>query len=228
MRRIMWFLLALSMVAMFSALGYRMAERDGWFDLREARVRGIRPADSAAVAEAVAPHFGVPLGSLDLQAVRSDLQRLPMVDSVRISRSWPGSVSVEIFLARPVAVLEGAEELTPVDGLGDPLPRTFLSDTLPLIEVAGEFSSADLQRLLDFLGTRGTPPGVCGMELSSRGISFFTEDCSVLLGSGNLPLRWGLFRSIPQGAILTGGQCTVDMRYRGQAIVRPLEGGGSG
>lgn len=216
----MWLLLALSMAAAVGALGYRMAERDDWFDLGEARVRGIRPADSSLVARMLLPYFGTPLGSLDPGRVGSDLESLSMVDSAEVRRSWPRSVIVEVALARPVAVLEGPGGSVAVDRGGDSLPPTFMADSLPVIRLGAGWRRRDVTRLLEYLRSGGAPDGVVGMEVDDRGISFLTDECRVLLGSSGLPLRWGLFRSIPRGALLTGRGCTVDMRYRGQAIVR--------
>lgn len=220
MRKMMWILLALSMAATVGALGYRMAERDDWFDLGEARVRGIRPADSALVARTLRPYFGTPLGSLDLLSIRSDLEELSLVDSVEVGRSWPRSIAVEVSLARPVAVLEDTAGPTAVDAGGNPLPPTFVAESLPRITLEEGYTRGDLLRLLDYVSSAGTPAGVEGIELGARGVSFLTGECRVLLGSARLPLRWGLFRSIPRSALLTGRGCTVDMRYRGQAVVR--------
>ena len=220
MSKMLWILLALSMAATVGALGYRMAERDDWFDLGEARVRGIRPVDSALVARTLRPYFGTPLGSLDLPSIRRDLEQLSLVDSAEVGRSWPRSIDVEVSLVRPVAVLDGAGGCTAVDAGGNPLPGTFVSDSLPVITLEEGYARDDLPRLLDYLSSGGTPSGVQGIQLDARGVSFLTGECRVLLGSTRLPLRWGLFRSIPRGALLTGRGCTVDMRYRGQAIVR--------
>ncbi len=221
MRSVMWLLLALSMSAAFGALGYRMAERDSRFDLAEARVRGIRPADSCRVAGVLRPYFGTPLGSLDLDSVRRDLEALPLVDSARVGRSWPSSMTVEVSLARPAAVLEDSGRTTVVDSRGNPLPKTFMDDSLPVVQLQAGYSRSDLLSLLDYVSARGKPGGVEGIRLGSRGISFLTAECRVLLGSSRLPTRWGLYRSIPRSALLTGRGCTVDMRYRGQAVVRP-------
>ncbi|MFO7950353.1 MAG: FtsQ-type POTRA domain-containing protein [Candidatus Fermentibacteraceae bacterium] len=220
MRKAMWILLALSMAATVGALGYRMAERDDWFDLGEARVRGIRPVDSAMVARTLRPYFGTPLGSIDLPSIRRDLEELSLVDSAEVGRSWPQSIAVEVSLARPVAVLADTGGRTAVDAGGNPLPATFVADSLPLIALEAGYARDDLLRLLDYVSSAGTPAGVEGIELGPRGVSFLTGECRVLLGSARLPLRWGLFRSIPRGALLTGRWCTVDMRYRGQAVVR--------
>jgi hypothetical protein len=223
----MWSLLALSMAAAVGALGYRMAERDGRFDLGEARIRGIRSADSAAVADALRGHFGTPLGSLETASVERALGRLPMVDSVDVLRSWPDAITVDVRLVRPVAVADGPEGRRAVDRSGRALPGSFLSDTLPEVTLEPGYAFEDLQRLLAYMDGGGLPSDVEGVEVGPVGVCFRTGDWRVVLGSSSLSVRWDLFRSIPRSAILTGGECTVDMRFRGQAVVRPLAGGSS-
>ena len=228
MRAMMWSLLALSLAATVGALGYRMAERDGRFDLSEARIRGIRGADSAAVADALFEHFGTPLGSLQTRDVEAGLRELPCVDSVNVGRSWPDAIIVEVTLARPVALIDGPDGEAAVDGAGRALPPTFISDTLPVVALSGEYDFADVRGLLAYMDRTGVPEGVEGVEVGPTGVCFRTGDCRVVLGSSALPERWRLFRSIPRSAIITGGECTVDMRFRGQAVVRPLAGGRCG
>ncbi len=77
--------------------------------VRSVSVPGVSPAVAGEVRSAAAIPSGRHLLGLDLSAARGRVARLPDVRSVRVSRSWPGTVVVDVTLRRPVAVVKDAQ-----------------------------------------------------------------------------------------------------------------------
>ncbi len=74
-------------------------------------VSGVQVAGSsvltpAAVRRAAAVPPGVPLATVDLDAVRDRVRRLPAVQDADVSRVWPDRVRIDVTERRAVAVLE--------------------------------------------------------------------------------------------------------------------------
>jgi cell division septal protein FtsQ len=104
--------------------GHRLADSRGWLDLfkiREVRVVGVRVANpSVLVAEAglkgADVHFWSPMGVYAERARRD-----PLVADVRIRRSLPNRLTLQVTEREPVALLR-LDRLAPVDSGGRILP----------------------------------------------------------------------------------------------------------
>jgi cell division protein FtsQ len=91
----------------------------GLFDVEDVRVTGAGGAvaePDVRAAAAVAP--GGPLAAVDTGAVSARVARLPAVESVRVDRSWPHTVTVEITERVPVATVDTAQGPALVDRTG--------------------------------------------------------------------------------------------------------------
>jgi len=64
--------------------------------LREVRVDGVDDADKAAVLAAVTVAPGTPLARVDLGSVESAVQKVAFVREVRITRSWPDTLTATV------------------------------------------------------------------------------------------------------------------------------------
>ncbi len=219
--RILWVCILLALLAFGGALIYRSAERSGRFDLDTVRISGIRPADSAAVCEVVAPHFGQSLGSIDRELLECELEGLPGVDTAHVSLVWPTTMRVRASLSRPVLILADEGGARPVSDECEYLPSTFLSDTLPVVLLEGRPDSAAVAEVIDWLsdGTPGCWEG--SLILSERTLSILLDNNrSVILGEGNLPGKWNTYRAVRDCALLEGNWCEMDLRYGSQAVLR--------
>lgn len=222
--RILWIAGLLALVAFCGALVYRSAERSGAFDLDTVRITGIRQADSAAVCEIVAPCFGEPLSSLDLDMLECRLEELPGVDSARLSLAWPTTLKITADLSTPVLVLSDGAGCTPVSAACEPLPSTFLSDTLPVVTLDGPSDSASVAEVIRWLAS-GTPSGWEGsLVLGDGGLSVRLDGGrSVILGGGDLQAKWEVYRAVKDCALLDGEWNEMDLRFGGQAVLRIRE-----
>ncbi|MFE0425258.1 cell division protein FtsQ/DivIB [Streptomyces sp. NPDC058953] len=87
-----------------------------WFRVRTVEATGTRVLTSEQVVEAARVPTGGPLVSVDTDAVESRLEsRLPRIDSVQVSRSWPGGIVLDVIERRPVLVLEQGARFVEVD-----------------------------------------------------------------------------------------------------------------
>jgi cell division protein FtsQ len=76
------------------------------FDVDAIRVHGADHTGEAAVLSSIGIHRGDALFTADVGAASRSLARLPWVATVKVRRSWPGTISVTIVERAPVAAIE--------------------------------------------------------------------------------------------------------------------------
>ena len=219
--RLFWLAGVLTLLAFGGALIYRSAERSGRFDLDTVRVTGIRPADSAAVCQIVAPCFGQPLGTIDREMLEFSLEELPGVETANVSVVWPTTLRIRATLSRAVLVLQDGEESRPVSQGCEVLPSTFMSDTLPVVRLEGNPDSTSVAEVICWLSS-GTPCSWEGSLVLRDGILSvrLDDNRSVILGDGDLPGKWDTYRAVRACALLEGNWNEMDLRFGGQAVLR--------
>jgi cell division protein FtsQ len=105
-------------VTTVAALGWALLG-SGWFEVREIVVTGTLRVPVAQVTQAAQSEVGRPVFLADLETVRSNVVRFPLVSDVKVSRSWPGTLRVEVTERTPKAALpvpEGGVVLVDRDG----------------------------------------------------------------------------------------------------------------
>jgi cell division protein FtsQ len=115
--------LAAALIALVLVVGLGLTGRILLYDLKLADVEQVRVTGTAGVAvkdvlDAAAVPSGAPLASVDLGAVAARVARLPAVESTRVGRNWPHTVSVEITERVPVAVTRDEQGPALVDRSG--------------------------------------------------------------------------------------------------------------
>lgn len=111
-------LVVLAVVAAMVAIGGWVVLASSVLDVRGTEVAGTTFLRASEVRRAAAVPEGGPLARADLDAVRTRVAKLPAVDSVHVSRSWPHHVRVEVTERTPVAVVELAGGLHGLDADG--------------------------------------------------------------------------------------------------------------
>lgn len=87
----------------------------GVFAVRAVEVTGARIVSAEQVRERAEVPLGAPLARVDLEAVRARVAAMPTVESVRVDRSWPGTVRVAVRERAPAAAVARAGRFTLVD-----------------------------------------------------------------------------------------------------------------
>lgn len=86
--------------------------------VRTVRVDGAVALSDAQVVSAAGVQEGTPLARVDTAAAAARVAQLPQVDSVEVTRGWPGTVVVTLAERVPVAVVEQAGTRQLVDARG--------------------------------------------------------------------------------------------------------------
>ncbi|MFI7597740.1 cell division protein FtsQ/DivIB [Actinoplanes sp. NPDC049681] len=86
--------------------------------VRGVRVVGTDTLTPAQVEQAAAVRMSEPLARVDLDAIRDRVQALPAVERAVVSRSWPGTVEVQVVERRPVAAVPVGKEFSLIDAEG--------------------------------------------------------------------------------------------------------------
>jgi cell division protein FtsQ len=96
-----------------------LATRGALLDVDHVRLTGAVRSDEAAVLDASRIRVGAPMTDVDLAAARRSIRALPWVDSVSVTRRWPGTVAIRITERQPAAaVRDGAGQWHLVDAGG--------------------------------------------------------------------------------------------------------------
>jgi len=154
------------------------------------QVVGTRVLSASVVRQAAAVPTGTPLATADLGSVTARVERLPAVQRVDVSRSWPDKVRIAVTERRAVAVVEPTQAggtLRGVDGHGKVF-RTFATRPahLPVIRTAGHTGSDALAEAAEVAGS--LPPKLAAKVAYVR---VRTVDTITLLLHNGHAVRWG-------------------------------------
>ncbi|MCX5396491.1 cell division protein FtsQ/DivIB [Streptomyces sp. NBC_00102] len=118
-----------------------------WLRLEDVGVSGTDVLSRAEVEAAASAPVGSPLVSVDTDSLERRLRRkLPRIDTVDVTRSWPHGIDIEVTERKPVLLLKKGANFTEVDAGGvrfatvDKAP-----EKVPLLELSPE-PSASLRR----------------------------------------------------------------------------------
>ena len=102
------------------------------------QVVGTEVLDPRVVRRVADVPTGSPLATVDLDAITRRVRGLPAVKSVDVSRSWPGSVRIDVTERQAVAVVERGSSLRGLDDQGVMFRRyPSRPSSLPVIRMSG-------------------------------------------------------------------------------------------
>ena len=146
-RRLRILVIAIAVAAVVG--GAYALTRSALLDLDQVEVNGVVGTQAAEVTTATGLELGTPLLDLDLDAATAAVTDLPWVLSAEVSRSWPGTVTVDIVRRTPVAVLPtGDGGGVVIDEEGVAIARTV--NTLGELPVITVTASGGLGEVQDF------------------------------------------------------------------------------
>ncbi|MFI6283632.1 cell division protein FtsQ/DivIB [Streptomyces sp. NPDC051018] len=167
-----------------------------WLRVEEVRATGTDVLTPEQVLETAGVPMGSPLVSVDTDGIEARLRkRLPRIDSVDVSRSWPRGITLEVAERQPVLLLESGAKFVEVDAEGvrfatvDKAPRG-----VPLLKLntAGSASIGrfDAGRLItEAVRVRGELPG--GVAADTRTIAVRSYDYITLELTRGRTVVWG-------------------------------------
>ena len=165
----------LAWVVFFSPL---LALRSGGVAVRGAGASGVADGD---VKAAVAEYVGTPLVRLNTGEVESKVRKsLPMVKRAKVTRNFPGGVTVAVTLRKPVACMVEKASCTAIDedGVRLDVPKSQTS-SLPKLKLA----DGDAPRATSIMGAvlgaldEGTRRQVASVQVTRAGqVSFTLSD----------------------------------------------------
>lgn len=126
-----------------------------WLAVDRVEVVGAVRVSAAEVERAVAVGSGTPLARVDTGAAEQRVAALPPVLAVEVSRSWPGTLRVEVTERTAVAAVVGAPG---VSGASE-APGVSAADGVRLIDAAGVLFGAE----------RALPAGLVALRVEAPG-----------------------------------------------------------
>ena len=133
-------------VAVVVAGAYALTQ-SSWLDLDRVEVAGAIGSEIEEVAAATGLELGTPLVDVDVDAARDAVTQLPWVLRAEVSRSWPGTVHVDVVRRVPLAVLptgDGGGVTIDEDGVAI-APTASTNADLPVIAVTAAGELGDVQ-----------------------------------------------------------------------------------
>ncbi|MFJ8080595.1 cell division protein FtsQ/DivIB [Streptomyces sp. NPDC096205] len=118
-RRRLRLLLAGAALVLLSAGGVWLLYGSQWLRVERVGVSGTAVLTPAQVREAADVPVGDPLVSVDTERIESRLRRkLPRIDTVDVSRSWPHGIVLKVVERTPVLLVEKGGKFIEVDDEG--------------------------------------------------------------------------------------------------------------
>lgn len=155
------------------------------FGFEKVVIKGADTATVKAINEQAIPD-GSPLISLDIGAIRDRVEKLPMVQSATVSRSWPQSITITIVPRVPVAVVTVPGGYSNIDANGVVFGSRSSAGNLPVIQLSGK---VDLTARKSAALVAGSLPTEILHQVQS--ISVRTMDDIVLNLKGGRRVEWG-------------------------------------
>ena len=204
------------------------------FDLREVAVSGNKETTALDVARAANVRGGVGLLSVSLRTTAKRVSALPWVENVRVRRSFPHGISIEVTERSPVArvMLTGSAcaligeggVVVAIDCKGRDGTPLLKGVSLSKAESGGRLAKQGAADFMDAL-QRATLPGAVVREVDiSKGESaelVTTAETRVRLGAldeaaGKIPYLEALCR-----AVKAEQYELIDLRFGGEATLVP-------
>jgi cell division protein FtsQ len=110
-------LLLLVAAAALLVVGYLLT-RSPLLDVDHVRVEGAQHTDVDVLLTASRVRRGAPMTDVDLKAARKNLTARPWIDSVRVTRHWPGTVTIRVVERQASAVVHAQGTWVVVDRTG--------------------------------------------------------------------------------------------------------------
>ncbi|MFI9587234.1 cell division protein FtsQ/DivIB [Streptomyces sp. NPDC052236] len=176
--------------------GYWVLYGSDWLRVDSVRTSGTEVLTVHEVEAAADVPIGSPLISVDTDAIEARLRhKLPRIDSVDVTRSWPHGIGLKVTERKPVLLIEKGAKFIEVDGNGvrfatvDKAPNA-----VPLVELTVD-QSASLRRfgterlLTEAVRVRGELPGK--VVADTRAITVRSYDFISLELSRDRTVVWG-------------------------------------
>ncbi|MGW5367926.1 cell division protein FtsQ/DivIB [Streptomyces sp. NPDC004009] len=171
-----------------------------WLRVRHVSVSGTRMLTPADVREVASVPVGAPLVSVDTGAVEARLrQKLPRIDTVSATRSWPHGIDLKVTERTPVLIVRKAGNFIEVDREGVRFATVSQAPKgVPVLELtasgsgraAASFRRFGAGRLVrEAVGVAGALPAPVARATRTVQVRSY-DDISVELGDGRT-VRWG-------------------------------------
>ncbi|MFF7362877.1 FtsQ-type POTRA domain-containing protein [Streptomyces sp. NPDC008125] len=174
-----------------------------WLRLERVEVGGTGILSTAEVEAAAAAPVGSPLIGVDTDSLERRLrQKLPRIDTVDVTRSWPHGIDIEVTERKPVLLVKKGAKFTEVDSGGVRFATVGKAPKgIPLLELKPD-RSASLRRfggdrlLREAVGVAGDLPAAVARDTEVVRVTSY--DAISLELTGGREVVWG---SGEQGAV---------------------------
>ncbi|MFC4347940.1 cell division protein FtsQ/DivIB [Kordiimonas lipolytica] len=129
--------------------------RDAGFVLSDLQITGVERSKRADVLAALDVDDGVPLLTMNLEAMRQQLEQLPWVKEAQVTRVLPEGLKVVLTERQPFALWQKDGKVSLIDETGTIITQRGLVEYSDLMMIVGEGAAdkiGELQGLLDGAG----------------------------------------------------------------------------
>jgi len=192
-----------------------------WLAATKVDVTGAGLGEQGRVTRVARVPIGTPLARIDLGAIRARVENLAVVESARVSRSWPHTVTIDVTLRTPVAVVDRGSGLQELDRFGVVFGHRASAGNLPLIHADATLGS---KALAGAGAVAGSLPHSLNRRVQYLEIKT-ADDIELLLRNGQRVL-WGSAADSDQKAevaqvLLRKKVSLVDVSVPGRPSTRP-------
>lgn len=196
--------------------------KTSYFNVSGVEISGLKYAVEDSVRSKLRETLGKNLLKIDLEQLEDSLETIPFVKQVRVFRSLPSILRVEITEKELLAIYNSGRELIAVGFDGGFAARPGLKDFYDLPIITGiPAQSREYHNAIDFLRAAKTLSPVIYYKISE--ITNFLNTTTILLGEKALPVKIGtgnhhdkmlkLWALLNKPEIPTGQMLYADVRF---------------
>ena len=106
------------------------------FGVRTVSISGAHQVAATEIRRSAGVSVGTPLALVPTGAIADRVRRLPAIADVRVRRSWPGEVRIEVVERTPILAVPRPDGFTLVDGTGVGFATVRAVSGLPIVRLA--------------------------------------------------------------------------------------------
>jgi len=229
-RKPLLILLVVLVLAFCAYQAYQRIDLRSMVVLKHVQVEGNHVLAWEDVLSAAKVELGLPMSDLRVDSIQNRLERLDLVHSAEVSRSFPSTLKIRLVEAQPLFLESDAQGWKLYSDKGTRIPmRQDLGMQLPVVTANGSKAFAMALSLLcdlhnaDLTLYAQASQVVVNSDASNAEVFFRNVDFKVLFGANRDAQVFHRYRLLVQS--LTKDLHTasvIDMRFPGFAVARPV------
>lgn len=130
------------------------SSRDAGLVLQKLSITGANKTTVADIRQVLDVDMGMPLVAMDLDSLRTRIESLKWVQSVKLRRQFPDTLMIDLIERKPAALWQHQGVVTLVDRMGVSITREKLADYADFLLIVGENAHKNYAEIMSILDSQ--------------------------------------------------------------------------